>query len=465
MKYGLRISERQQSMLREHLFPGDGKEALAFALCGVLVFEERTILTVHKLFPIRYEICDRKEDFLEWPTNAIESLLEEARIRKLNVLKVHSHPTGFPNFSVADNKSDRIFKRTTNFWWDHQGIAASAIMLPDGSIIGRVIGSEEEFYTIDKIAVNGQSITLSDKHQNSSLEDGDMRNLQAFGAKTLKILKSMKVGVVGCSGTGSPTIQQLGRLGVGKLVLVDPDRVEHKNLNRIIGAMHQDAESNALKVDVMRRMVEELGMGSTVTTYSENIFNNFTCLLDLASCDVIFGCVDSVDGRDLINRLSTFYLIPYFDLGVSLYSNGNGGISFFGGQVHYVFPGSPSLLERGLFTVEDLTAANVLRTDPFGFDSRVKNDYIKDIRVDRPMVAPINFQISALAINEFLAAIHPIRKPDVEINQFRWIGTFAEFEPAKVIAESPSEDLGRGTTEPFLDMPEFSTMAHSHEIH
>ena len=49
----------------------------------------------------------------------------------------------------------------------------------------------------------------------------------------------MSIAVVGCSGTGSPVIEQLARLGVGRLVLVDPDRVEEKNLNRIVNATRE----------------------------------------------------------------------------------------------------------------------------------------------------------------------------------------------------------------------------------
>jgi len=35
----------------------------------------------------------------------------------------------------------------------------------------------------------------------------------------------MRLAVVGCSGTGSPVVEQLARLGVRRLVLVDPDEI------------------------------------------------------------------------------------------------------------------------------------------------------------------------------------------------------------------------------------------------
>ncbi len=34
MKYSLRISGKHYNIIRDHLFPGDGLEAIAFAICG-----------------------------------------------------------------------------------------------------------------------------------------------------------------------------------------------------------------------------------------------------------------------------------------------------------------------------------------------------------------------------------------------------------------------------------------------
>lgn len=47
----------------------------------------------------------------------------------------------------------------------------------------------------------------------------------------------------------------------------------------------------------------------------------------VAECDVIFGCVDTAEGRNLANRIAAYYLLPYIDVGVSLAANGVGGIS------------------------------------------------------------------------------------------------------------------------------------------
>jgi molybdopterin/thiamine biosynthesis adenylyltransferase len=50
-------------------------------------------------------------------------------------------------------------------------------------------------------------------------------------ADQLTLLRS-SVAVVGCGGLGGYVIEQLARLGVGRLVVIDPDRFEEHNLNR-----------------------------------------------------------------------------------------------------------------------------------------------------------------------------------------------------------------------------------------
>jgi len=74
----------------------------------------------------------------------------------------------------------------------------------------------------------------------------------------------LSVGVVGCSGTGSPVIEQLVRLGVKRLILIDPDIVEAKNLNRIINSTVDDVENKKSKVLAIADAVQRIGLGTKV---------------------------------------------------------------------------------------------------------------------------------------------------------------------------------------------------------
>ncbi|MEX8504047.1 MAG: ThiF family adenylyltransferase, partial [Leptothrix ochracea] len=130
---------------------------------------------------------------------------------------------------------------------------------------------------------------------------------------------------------------------------------------------------------------------------------------ELSQCDLIFGCMDSVDGRHILNKVASYYLIPYIDMGVRIDADGKGGIDSINGAVHYIQPGGSSLLSRGIYTQEGLDAAMMHRYTPELYKERAKQGYIKGVRVDQPAVISVNMHIASLAFNEFLARINPFR--------------------------------------------------------
>ena len=83
----------------------------------------------------------------------------------------------------------------------------------------------------------------------------------AFGPSLNARLKTMRVGVAGCGGTGSATAMLLARLGVGQIALFDDDIVDVTNLNRLHGARRADADAMRQKVEVVAREITGLGLG------------------------------------------------------------------------------------------------------------------------------------------------------------------------------------------------------------
>ena len=169
--------------------------------------------------------------------------------------------------------------------------------------------------------------------------------------------------MVGCSGTGSVVVEQLARLGVGRIVLVDPDVVEEKNLNRILNSGKEDVYLGRPKVHVLASAIARMGLGQEVIPLQKNLLTP-EAVRAVAECDVVFGCMDGVEGRHVLNRLATFYLMPYFDVGVRLDADGAGGIDRIAGAVHYLQPGLSSLLSRGVYDMERVDAEAMRRTDP-----------------------------------------------------------------------------------------------------
>jgi hypothetical protein len=444
----------------DHLLPEDGQEAIAVGLCGRYINTDKVIITLHDLTLIPHNECyTRGEDILVWPTERIFPYFDKIGKSDLAILKIHSHPGGFREFSHTDDISDKELFDSAFGWSINDKPHASAVMLPGGEIFGRVFFSDLHSEQIDEVTIAGDYIKSFQNQTFKEEHDFALRTIQAFGEYTFSKLRQMSVGVVGCSGTGSPVIEQLVRLGVGKLVLVDPDKVEAKNLNRILNTTKADADAQRPKVKVLEEAIKRIDIGTEVIPFEQNLYEDINALKSLVECDIIFGCMDSVDGRYLLNQLCTFYLIPYFDLGVKLEADGKGGIAKICGSVHYIQPGKSSLITRGLYTVEDLKAASQLRKNPEEYENLLKSAYIKNINVSSPAVISVNMSIASHAVNEFLNRIHSYKGEDsanyalstIDITEGYIVNVNEdEFEVDLYLKKK----LGRGDLVPYIEMPE-----------
>jgi hypothetical protein len=459
MRIKLRLSQKDHIALREHMLPGDGLEAVAVALCGRRRSQSNHCLTLRSIVPIPYDECkERTPDRVTWSTQRLVPLLEEAGRRDLAILKIHSHPGGYPQFSSVDDESDTDLFNSVFGWTDSEFPHASAVMLPDGRLFGRAILRDGSFQPLDSILVPGNDIHFWTSEYGGTVPAFAQRHAQLFGSGTTRRLREMAVAVVGCSGTGSPVIEQLARLGVGRLVLVDPDHVEEKNLNRILNARREDAYLKRPKVEVMARAVASMGFATEVEIIQEDLATP-RAVKAVAECDVVFGCMDGVEGRHLLNRLAAFYLLPYFDVGVRLVADGRGGIDEASGAVHYVRPDGTTLQDRKVYNAEQLKAAGLKRTDPKAYREQVRIGYIRGVEEDRPAVISINMQMASTAVNEFFARLHPYRYDDN--GDFAVLRrSFIQGTEYRESEEAPSgsffRQLGKADVRPLLSMPELS---------
>src|SRR5947199_9210553 len=119
MKYHLRLTGGQHDALRSHLFPGDGNEAVAVALCGRRAGDGRHVFTARSLHPIAYDDCAvRSPVRVTWSTELLPPLLAEAAKRGQAVVKIHSHPGGLEKFSRQDDRADRELFEAVDTWLD-----------------------------------------------------------------------------------------------------------------------------------------------------------------------------------------------------------------------------------------------------------------------------------------------------------------------------------------------------------
>lgn len=444
MIHKLRMSGTQYRELSQHLSTSSGRAPAVVALCGRHAGEH-----VHVL-------CVREVHILPDANRAQQELLRSLGERSA------AHGWGMVTFHLASESLANIVLPPDSIPSTASQVVDAAVgMSEDGHLHGRSFCCCTGDTPIDLISVAGDDLHLWFPNQGDDGCDADFRQRvrQAFGRYTADLLKHLSVAVVGCSGTGSVVVEQLARSGIGSLVLVDPDRVEEKNLNRIINTTIEDARLRRHKVEVLANAVARMSLGTSVEAIAHNLLSP-AAVRHVAACDVLFGCVDGAEGRFVMNKLASFYSIPYIDVGVRLDADGKGGINQICGTVHYLQPGGSSLLSRGAITMEAVEAEGLKRTNPEAYVAQVKSKYIMGVREDRPAVMSVNMHYASLAVTELLARLHSFR---VEGNApFAQIGsslTDPRFEPmlpdgdpCQILAKH----IGRGDTVPLLDNPSLS---------
>lgn len=460
----LSLTEDQFAALQAHLFPGDGLEAVAFLACGRARGPDRERLVVREVLPIPHERCNRTPVFIQWNAEDIETLLYRAEIEGLSLVKVHSHPGGYPQFSEIDDASDAELLSTIRSWVEADIPHGSVIMLPDDRLFGRYLWRDDAMRDIDLVNVVGPALRFwwaRNEVDEDAAAHGEAQD-QAFGAGTTSQMRRLRFGVVGASGTGSPTIEQLIRLGAGHVVAVDDDTVERRNLNRILFATRKHADNGVSKVAAVKEDIERKNLGTVVTVIAKPV-QSPEAIRALAQCDVFFGCVDTVGARFTMNLLASHYIQPYFDLGALLDAEpmpvGASVIKDILGTVHYLVPGRSSLITRDMFTLEDVRAEGLHKMDPAAAEQQVKQGYIRGARVSRPAVVSVNMFLSSLAVNDFLARLHPYRRlPNADVASIEF--SLAEL---RITADEEMElcpvmglFVGFGDRKPLLGLPEYA---------
>src|SRR5260370_5421948 len=194
------------------------------------------------------------------------------------------------------------------------------------------------------------------------------RNVRAFGSAVQQTLGDLTVGIVGSGGTGSAVAEQLVRLGVRHIVLVDPDKLSQSNLTRVYGSGASDVGQP--KVEVLARHLVRISPEVRCETF-QSMITLETAARHLIGCDVVFGCTDDNAGRLVLSRLATYLLTPVIDCGVLLSSDGSGELTGIDGRVTVLSPGQACLICRGRIDLaragaEMLTPDELVRLEPAG---------------------------------------------------------------------------------------------------
>lgn len=236
-------------------------------------------------------------------------------------------------------------------------------------------------------------------------EDRFSRQVLAFGDAGQKNLAISHVAVVGIGGLGSQVTQALAYLGVGRFTLIDDDRIESSNLNRLVGAGPKDI--GRWKAEVLADTVAAINPDAVCQPIVRNLRSR-SALTALQAASVVLGCVDNDGARLILMELCCAYRKLYIDSATEIVTPDTDAPLDFGGRVIVAVPGEFCLTCAGELDTEaakvDLESASVRSV-------REAHGYGIAHAAVAPAVVSLNGIIANIAVTEFMAAVTGLRHP------------------------------------------------------
>jgi len=448
----LSMTQSSHEVLKQHLFPGDGQEAAAVMIC-TRVPGARQRLLVKSIIPVPYSACRRDQNKITWSSEFIEQAIDLGQERCMSLVLIHSHPGGFAEFSDVDDHSDiEIMPCLFAAYGDLHG---SAIMLPDGFVFGRLYTPELHISEFDLVSVIGEDLKFywgSDKERSA-------KRPMAFTSEMTFELSRMTAAVIGVSGTGSIVAEQICRLGFGRVILIEYDTVEHKNLNRILNTIKADADRGLPKVQVFSDRANQYRNEPYVVPVDANVLSR-KAVLALAEADMIFSCVDKLRPRSVADRAAQSFLLPLFDVGVGISTrsleNGELAVDEVVGRIDYVYPDSSSLFDRNVYTSANLQAEALLESDPEAHADQIRRGYIEGMPEQAPAVITLNMRAASACVMEFIARSYPFRQEPNDNyvrTRFMLAEAIEEHTRESEFTKRESPFIASGDEEPLLGLP------------
>ncbi len=152
------------------------------------------------------------------------------------------------------------------------------------------------------------------------------RNLDLLTPAQQQYLLKARVAVIGCGGLGGYVIEELTRIGLGSLHLVDPDVFSKSNCNRQLYALQSTMGKG--KADTAAQRTKAIGPWCRATPYAAD-FRELP-EAEVFAVDAVVDCLDDIQGRRDLARLTDRLGLPLI----------HGAVSGWYGQVGVHRPGT-----------------------------------------------------------------------------------------------------------------------------
>ena len=326
MRFDAALTEDADSIARNHLLQhfaaGELQEDLCFALWRPSTGNNRTTALVDEIIlPLDGERSLHGN--ASFQPDYMARAIAKARQSHCGLVFMHSHPgPGWQDMSDTDIRAEHDVlaypAQATGFplvgmTTGTDGTWSARLWQKDGRKMHRIWCEKTRI-----IGTKSYQLQFNDDLKPPPPRRNILRRTyDTWGQDTQNTIARMHVGIVGLGSVGSIVAEMAARIGVGRITLIDPDRIEEHNLDRLLNAT--PAHLGEPKVEVaaaaLRHHSTAESIEITALPASIRETHAFEAALD---CDVIFSCVDRPIARDILNYIATAHLIPVIDGGISI---------------------------------------------------------------------------------------------------------------------------------------------------
>lgn len=202
------LAEQRERLRR--LLLRDEFEYGALLLCGrskqidpwTGEIEERAV--VQQVIEVPAEaFLERTQTSMTWSTTPLFNLAKSAMRRDLAIRIAHSHPGGGLYFSKFDNEADRESFEIVFGRMDTDRPHFAMVMDDAAEILVRAYGPDLKPHPVEMTRIVGDRLAVRYPGRGTGLSLAAFdRQTRVFGARATEDLTQLRVGIVGCGGTG-----------------------------------------------------------------------------------------------------------------------------------------------------------------------------------------------------------------------------------------------------------------------
>jgi hypothetical protein len=346
------------------------------------------------------ELQQQKVGRVEPSGRMISAAVSAANQARCGLAFIHTHPGDPKQPQLSSIDTTTTLRLGVAFDELIDGPFASLVVSPGGW--GGAVHEHGTIRPLDRLATVGRRLCVFARQPALERSDLDDRQQSLLGYAGNRLLRSLRVAVIGVGGTGSAIAETLARMGVGELVMVDPDRLEVSNARRVFGVTQSDGLAGRAKVSAVADGLRRLDLGTTLTEIDGDVIDG-AVQEKLLSCDVLIGATDNHASRSSLTELTARGHLPLIDIGVRAGRRRSGALDALYAERRLQIPDGPCLW---CWRVLDADRVRLELMSPFEREALEAEGYVAGRPAEpEPTIASLTVTAAGLATATLLGLI------------------------------------------------------------